>query len=89
MRVGQTRKRDAAELSIVIALRQAGAQVIRISERGAPDLLVLWRGDLFVMEVKSRLGATTMAQDETLAAGWPIYLVRSADDALRAIGAIQ
>jgi len=84
-RVGQIRKRDANEPQIVKALRKLGAQVIRISEKGAPDLLVLWRGDLFVMEVKSRLGRTTLAQDATIDGGWPVFLVRSVEDALRAI----
>lgn len=88
MRTGQARKRDQNEAGIVTALRQCGALVIRLSERGAPDLLVLWRGDLFVLEVKSRLGGTTVAQDDTFAAGWPVYLVRSVEQALRAIGAV-
>ncbi len=87
MRVGQARKRDANEPAIVKALRQVGAQVVRISERGAPDLLVLWRGDLFVLEVKSRLGRTTLAQDATIDGGWPVLIARSVEDALKAIGA--
>lgn len=85
-RVGQIRKRDANEPDIVKALKRVGARVIRISERGAPDLLVLWRGDLFVLEVKSRLGGTTLAQDATIGDGWPVFLVRTAEQALMAIG---
>ena len=86
MRVGQNRKRDANEAPIVAALRRCGAQVIRISERGAPDLLVLFRGRLFVLEVKSRLGDLTLAQEQVTAQGWPVWVVRSSDDALHAIG---
>lgn len=85
-RVGQNRKRDANEPAVVLALRQVGAQVIRISEPGAPDLLVLYRGDLFVLEVKSRLGRATKAQERRSAAGWPVFLVRTPEGALRAIG---
>lgn len=85
-RVGQARKRDQNEAAIVGALQRVGAQVVRISEKGAPDLLVLWGGSLFVMEVKSPKGRTTRAQDETFGKGWPVYLVRSIEDALNVLG---
>ena len=82
-------KRDQNEGSIIKALQRCGASVIRLSERGAPDLLVLFRGDLFVLEIKSRIGVTTVAQAQTCAAGWPVYLVRSVYDALRAVGVAE
>lgn len=88
-RVGQARKRDANEAEIVKALRKVGASVIRISEKGAPDLVVFYRGIVSLLEVKSRLGAATMAQDATKAQGWPVVTVRSVDDGLRAVGAIR
>lgn len=88
-RVGQTRKRDGNEAAIVDALRQVGARVIRISEPGAPDLLVLFHGDLVLMEAKTAKGTLTKAQARRSAEGWPVYLVRSPTDALRAIGVIH
>jgi hypothetical protein len=89
MRVGQNRKRDANEAEIVSALRKVGASVIRISEKGAPDLLVFHRGAVHLLEVKSRLGGATTAQDATSAQGWPVVTVRTVDDGLRAVGAIR
>lgn len=82
MRVGQARRRDAVENSIILALVQVGAEVWQISGIGAPDLLVRFRGRLFAFEVKSAHGKRTRAQE---ASRWPI--VRNADDALIAIGA--
>ena len=88
-RVGQARRRDENEAEIVAALRQVGALIMRLSEKGCPDLLVLWRGSLFVLEVKAAAWShTTTAQAETVAAGWPVSFVRSTDEALRAIGAM-
>ena len=81
-RVGQTRRRDANEKAIVEALEAVGAHVTRISGKGAPDLLVRYRGRLQAFEVKSTQGKRTAAQQET---GWPI--VRSVDEALVAVDA--
>lgn len=82
MRVGQARKRDANEKPITKALRALGADVTPVSGEGAPDILVRWQGHLWGFEVKSATGKRTEAQVET---NWPI--LRSVDDALRAIGA--
>jgi Holliday junction resolvase len=81
MRVGQSRRRDANEAAIVQALEAVGAQVTRISGKGAPDLLVRRAGQLWAFEVKGKTGIRTAAQ---VATEWPV--VRSVDDALRAIG---
>lgn len=80
-RVGQTRRRDVAERPIVDALRAVGAHVTPISGKGAPDLLVRFRGILVGLEVKSGKGERTAAQE---ASQWPI--VRNVDEALREIG---
>ena len=80
-RVGQARRRDVIEGEIVRALEQVGAQVTRLSGRGAPDLLVRRAGKLYAFEVKSTVGKRTKAQQET---GWQI--VRSINEALKAIG---
>ncbi len=84
MRVGQIRKRDANEKPITKALEAVGAHVTKISGKGAPDLLVRHRGQLWAFEVKGPKGHQTEAQTET---DWPI--VRSVDEALRAIGVSQ
>lgn len=81
MRVGQARKRDLDEKAIRAALEALGAHVTQISGKGAPDLLVRFRGRIFAFEVKSGRGQRTAAQAETQ---WPI--VRSVDEALAAVG---
>jgi len=86
-RVGQTRKRDTAEAAIVAALHQVGAQFMRISAPGAPDLLVLFRGRVWLLECKSPSGRATIAQEAMKVAGWPVIVVRSPLDAVEAIGA--
>jgi hypothetical protein len=82
--VGQVRRRDASEQPIVDALRAVGADVTRISGKGAPDLLVRYRGRLNAFEVKTGKGKQTDAQTVT---DWPI--VRTVDEALQAIGATR
>lgn len=91
MRVGQARKRDAAEKPIRKALEAVGADVTPVSGEGAPDLVVRFRGackhcrrNAWGLEVKSRQGKRTEAQEDTQ---WPI--VRTEDEALAAIGAIR
>jgi len=88
-RVGQARRRDSNEKAIVAALRKVGASVIRISEKGAPDLLVFYRGTVFLIEVKTAKGRATIAQGETSAVGWPVVTARTEEAALRAVGAIR
>jgi Holliday junction resolvase len=85
VRVGQSRKRDANEAAIVAALERVGARVMRISQAGAPDLVVCAKGQLFALEVKSATGTPTKAQAAQFQ-GWPIVTVRSVEDALAAIG---
>lgn len=86
MRVGQARKRDANEAAIVDALRRVGATVIPISGKGAPDVFVCYRGQMWGAEIKTATGQTTAAQDATGAGRlWPIW--RTVDQALKDIGA--
>jgi hypothetical protein len=89
MRTGQARKRDANESPIVQALRRVGASVIPLSGEGAPDLLVLFRARIFLLEIKTARGRTTAAQFARLAEGWPVTTIRSVDAALQAIGATR
>lgn len=83
-RVGQTRKRDAAEKGIIAGLRAIGAHVTPISGVGAPDLLIAFRGGVYALEVKSKHGTRTKAQEVSR---WPI--VRTMEQALQAIGAVR
>jgi hypothetical protein len=87
-RVGQARKRDANEKPIVEALRRAGVLVQRISERGFCDLVCMTKIEggfsLVLLEVKSRTGKATKAQVEYRRDGWPVVIVRTVDDALKA-----
>lgn len=84
-------KVDANQTSIVNALRQVGASVQSIATigNGVPDLLVGFRGSNLLMEVK--VGKSKLTTDET---EWhqewsgQVAIVRSADEALQAIGAI-
>lgn len=81
-------RRDANEPAIVDALEAVGAKVKRLSAAGVADLLVMFRGRIYLLEVKGRKGRPTEAQDETLADGWPVTTVREPRAALKAIGAV-
>ena len=48
----RARKRDANERDIIIALRARGATVEQLDGYGVPDLLVAFRGRLYLLEVK-------------------------------------
>jgi Holliday junction resolvase len=79
-RVGQARRRDANEADIVRALRAAGADVTPVSGKGAPDLIVRYRGRVYAFEVKAPKGTRTEAQEESQ---WPV--IRSVDEAFAAV----
>lgn len=84
-------KRDTTEPGIVKALEAAGWTVIRISDTGAPDLLAIRRGVLTALECKSPGGTLTPAQQTAFmrwaAAGLPVKVVRTPEEALMAVGA--
>lgn len=54
---GWARMRDTNERPIIEALRAAGATVTQLDGKGVPDLLVGFRGQTFLLEVKLPLGA--------------------------------
>jgi len=86
MRVGQARRRDAAEAPIKRDLEQLGYHVTQVSGEGAPDLLVrkcCWAGECWGFEVKSDDGRRTDSQERTQ---WPI--VRSLEDVLECMGVV-
>lgn len=45
-------QRDASEPDIAVALQGVGATVQRLSVAGVPDLLVGWRGQMWLIECK-------------------------------------
>lgn len=85
-------KIDRNHVEIVAALRGVGASVQDLAAvgKGCPDLLVGYRGHNYVLEVKTPKGTSTPAQI-TWHADWRgvVHIVRSVDDALKIIGAIQ
>lgn len=86
-RVGQARKRDWVEASIVAALRQVGIVVLPISGVGCPDLLLycpqtrVW----LPVEVKGPAGRLTPAQVKLRALA-PYPVIRTAAEGLALFG---
>lgn len=84
-------KVDGNHAEIVAALEKVGATVQSLAQigRGCPDVLCAYGGDLFLLEFKSAKGKTNKAQDDWHAA-WKstVYVVRTAQEALVAIGAM-
>ena len=84
------KRRDANEGEVIEALEAVGAVVYRLDR--PVDLLVDFRKTWFVLEVKRPEGTVGDHQREFMATcrarGVPAAIVRSADEALCAIGAI-
>jgi len=80
-------KRDENEPEIVEALRGIGASVLLIDDI---DLIVGFRGVNYLMEVKTAKGKLNKKQQKFFR-GWQgqVNIVRSVDDALRLIGAME
>ena len=94
-RAGRT---DANQTAIVTALRGVGASVAITSGagNGLPDLLVGFRGETYLLEIKDGAKPAS-ARKLTLAEAWfvehwtgrPVVIVESPEDALRALGVGQ
>jgi Holliday junction resolvase len=84
-------RRDKNEKEIIEALRQAGASVTQISEKGAPDLLVGFRGQTYLLETKTARGKLTEDQQHWVSTwqGHQAVVVRTVEAALIAIGAMN
>ena len=84
-------KRDTSEPEIVAALELVGAIVWKMDRPF--DLLVGWCGRLYMLEAKTGKAALNNDQVRELkrcqSAGLPVAVVRSASDALAAIGAVR
>jgi hypothetical protein len=81
---------DANQGDIVQALRKVGAVVVLLTVLGdgIPDLLVGFRGETFLLEVKTAKGRLEEAQEVFIATwrGRPVRVVRTVDEAFAAIG---
>jgi Holliday junction resolvase len=92
-RLGRTGHADANQQQIVSALRAIGASVAITSGAGygLPDLLVGWKGETYLLEVKNRAGRGVKLSDAeqhfvTHWQGRPVAIVETSADALRALG---
>jgi len=83
----RTHRADGNQAEIVDALRQIGCRVQSLSQvgNGCPDLLVCGPGNtLLLMEVKQESGKLR-AKQVIFAQDWPVYVVRSVDEAIAAV----
>jgi hypothetical protein len=82
---------DANQAEIVEALRQAGAsvQLLHAVGEGCPDLAVGYRGQTYFIEVKTP-GGSLNEREQKWHQQWRghVAVVRSAEEALRVIGAL-
>jgi hypothetical protein len=93
-------RRDPHEALIISALRRAGAMVWQVSAEGLPDLLVGFRKQWTLLEVKAPLGPDGGASkggqklkpaqqrffDDAELGELPAHVVRDEFEALKAIG---
>lgn len=75
-------KRDRNEKAIVEGLKAIGAKVLRLPN---PDLLVLYRDCLYLIEIKTKGGRSTRSQITLAEEGWPIHIARSLPEALAVV----
>lgn len=76
-------KRDANERAIIDALQGYGIGVYQLSDPGAPDLLTWLDDRIILLEVKSKTGRLTKAQQTYVG---PRVVVRTPTAALAAWG---
>ena len=84
-RKSYAKRRDENEPEIVKALEGIGAKVIRLD---IVDLLVNYKGKIYLLEVKTPEGKLTKKQRELLDDKWPVHIVRDIGGAFLAVGAI-
>ena len=83
-------KRDANEGEIITALEGVGCHVLKLSGAGVPDLACYFRSTWYLLDCKTKRGRLTA--DQTWATDISpdaVKIVRSAEQALIAIGAIR
>lgn len=57
-------RRDKNESEIIRVLREAGASVVQLDDRGLPDLLIGYKGVNVLVEVKTARGKLTPDQEK-------------------------
>lgn len=79
-------KRDSNEREIIDALKRIGAEVIELSAKGVPDILVGFRGKNYLFEIKSDKGKLTPDQVKFHQI-WTgqVEIIRTVDEALTII----
>lgn len=87
------RKADMNQPTIVKALRGVGAKVIHLHElgHGVPDVLVLYRGEMYLLEIKMP-GCHLTPDEQVFFKEWEsgqVHVVTSPESALMAIGALD
>lgn len=87
--------KDRNHNAIFDVARGIGARVWDTSMIGGgfPDAIVYWAGQVYLVEVKNpetRYGKAgpTKRQQRFASDGWPVLVVRTADELLHAIGAL-
>jgi len=86
------RRTDANQATIVAVLREVGASVVDLSAvgKGVPDLLVGYRGQTYLLEVKNKAGRNRITADQEVFYAWwrgvETVIVYNERDALTAIG---
>ena len=80
-------KKDANHDEVANCLRQIGCQVLDTHDfwklqPGWPDLTVRFRGELFLIEVKTERGKLTDAEKDFDLFFGPVYVVRSGREAV-------
>lgn len=82
------KRRDANEPDIVDGLTRAGAQVERLHK--PCDLICRYRGQVFLLEVDNPMSKYRKreATQTAFLKAWNVPLVRTAYEALKAIGAV-
>ena len=78
-------KRDTAESAILDALGKAGCRWVALD---IFDLLVLRAGKLYALEVKTPSSEKRLTDRQRIMmdAGWPIHVVSTPEEALKAVG---
>jgi lambda repressor-like predicted transcriptional regulator len=83
------KRTDRNQQDIVDALRRVGCSIQDLSKvgGGCPDLLISFRGKNILLEVKTDTGRLNALQVD-FHATWhgPLYVVKSVNEALKAIG---
>lgn len=92
--MSRAKKVDANQSEIVKVLRQVYAKVFDLSGvgEGIPDLLVIFRNQIYLLEIKSGKNGLTAAQKQFFLEVHgcdKIGVVKTPEEALRFIGAIK